>query len=78
MSKISDTAARQTERYNKMDAALAGIKADIVLLNETIEKLQNTPGEISAEDQALLDAMETKGDELAAKFAALDSERPTA
>ncbi len=36
--------------------ALAGLTDDVAFLNETIVKLQNSPGPISAEDQATLDA----------------------
>lgn len=78
MSAISDFAATVKTAFDQIsdnvDAAvtsLAGLTADVQFLKDTIEKLQNNPGPISAEDQALLDAAQARAAQLASKAAAL-------
>lgn len=41
---------------DRIVASFQGVQGDIQFLKDTITKLQNNPGPISAEDQALLDA----------------------
>ncbi len=76
MSAISDFAAKQTAFNDRLDAAISGLQGDIKTLNDLIEKLQTTPGPISPEDQATLDQLESRGDALATKLEALDSQTP--
>jgi hypothetical protein len=76
MSTIKDYATRQNERLDKIDASLTGITDDVKVMQEMIENLQNNPGPISPEDQQLLDALEARGDALAAKLADLDAAHP--
>src|SRR5687767_9527582 len=52
MSKISDFAKEQNAHNDRMDAAVQGLEADVKALNDKIIELQNTPGEITPEDQA--------------------------
>lgn len=90
MSVISDYAAKQTE-YNRRQAAAidsivasnAGLAADIKALNDKITELQNSSGEVTPEDQALIDDMEAKGaaaadraEATAKALAALDEQTP--
>lgn len=76
MSAISDFAAKQGAFNTRIDNAIAGLVEDVKFLNATIETLQTTPGPITAEDQASLDALEARGDAIAAKLEALDALTP--
>lgn len=73
MSAVSDFVAKQNAFNDRQDVAIDGLRGDVKTLNDTIEKLQNTPGPISAEDQASLDALEVRGDAISAKLEALDA-----
>ena len=53
MSAISDYAAKQQAVFDKMTA-------DLKAITDLINKLQTTPGPISAEDQATLDDLQAK------------------
>lgn len=73
-AEVDAYAAAVNKSYDEIDAALevastkfAGITDDVAFLKETIEKLQNNPGPISAEDQALLTAAQTRANGLATK-----------
>lgn len=76
MSAISDFAVKQEAFNDRVDTAITGVIGDIKALNDLVEKLQTTPGPISAEDQASLDALEVRGDAIAAKLEALDALTP--
>lgn len=73
MSKISEFAAAQGAFNDRMDVAVAGLAGDVKHLNDLIEELQGTPGEISPEDQALLDQIQVRAQEIVAKLEALDA-----
>jgi len=80
MSVISDFVAKQAAFNARQGAAVdsivvsvAGVSADIDLLNEKITELQNNPGPITPEDQALLDELVAGGDALAAKAEAVST-----
>lgn len=92
MSAIAEFSAKQKE-FNQRQAtaidgaveSLKGLTDDVAALNKKIEELQNSPGEISPEDQALLDDLQTQGDAAAQKaealaeaLKALDSQTPPA
>lgn len=92
MSPISDFAAKQAA-FNKrqadaIDSAVAsvtGLTGDIAALNQKIVDLQNSPGTITPEDQALLDGLQADGNALAEKgealsgaLASLDGQTPPA
>lgn len=77
MSKISEyveaVQTGYTEIGNAVDeigASVGGIQTDITNLKDIIEKLQNNPGPISPEDQALLDNSVTLVNSLATKVKA--------
>jgi hypothetical protein len=76
MSAISDFSAKQKEFNDRIDAAVTGLESDVQLLNEKIDELQNTPGTITPEDQALLDELQARGATIAEKLEALDSLTP--
>lgn len=76
MTAISDFAAKQNAHNDKMDAAVTGLTADVVELNRQIAELQSTQGAITAEDQALLDAIDARGQAIADKLDALDAMTP--
>lgn len=74
MSKISDYATKQTAFNDRQDAAVTGLIADVKGLKDQITKLQNTAGEITLEDQALLDNIEARAGTITNKLEALDAE----
>lgn len=76
MSAISDFAAKQNEFNNRQDAAIQGLTDDIKVLNDKITELQNTAGQITPEDQALLDAIQARAEAATAKLEALDALTP--
>lgn len=74
MSAVSDFVQKQKAFNDRQSAAIdtvatatAGLAGDIEALNKKIEELQNSPGDITPEDQALLDELTTLGEGLAAK-----------
>lgn len=80
MSAISDYVGAANAAFDAIDTALdtaqaklGGVTDDVTFLKETIEKLQNNPGPISAEDQALLDAAQQRVNGLASKTSGLTS-----
>lgn len=78
MSAISDFATKQNAFNARLDTAIAGVTSDVAALNAKIEELQNTPGAITPEDQALLDEIETRSDAITTKMEALDALTPPA
>lgn len=76
MTAISDFASAQTAFNDRMDLAVAGITDDLRELNAQIQKLQQSPGAITAEDQALLDDLQRRGETISAKMEALDALTP--
>ncbi len=76
MSVISDFAAKQNAFNDQMDVSIAGLNDDIKSLNDKITQLQNSQGAITPEDQALLDAIEARGQTMSDKLAALDALTP--
>ena len=76
MSKISEFAEKQTQFNNRIEAAIAGVASDVDPLKAKIDELQNTPGEITPEDQALLDDLQARAEALASRLEALDALTP--
>lgn len=60
----------------RISAAIDGIAADLDALNALILQLQNNPGPISPEDQAILDTAVAAGEALAARLETLDAINP--
>lgn len=77
MATAIETFVTAQNAFNdKIDAAIVGLEGDILSLNETIAKLQTTPGTITPEDQALLDALQARGKLISDKLDALDALTP--
>lgn len=76
MSAISDFAAKQAQFNVRLSAAIDGVAADVASLNAKIEELQNTPGAITPEDQALLDQLQAQGEAIASRLEAVDNLTP--
>lgn len=76
MSKISEFADKMKEHNDKVDVAVDGLAGDITELNRQIAELQASAGTVTPADQALLDAIETRGKSMADKIEALDALTP--
>lgn len=76
MSIISEFVVKQNQYNDKIEAAYNGIAEDVKSLKDLVAKLQESAGQISAEDQALLNQLETRTSELSDKLAALDDLTP--
>jgi len=76
MSIVSDFAAKQKEFNDRMDGSVDGLTQDIKTLNDMIVKLQSTQGQITPEDQALLDQIQAHSESMANKLGELDSLTP--
>lgn len=72
MSAISDFSDRVAASFTQISIGIDGVTADVAMLKDLIEQLQNSPGAISPEDQALLDEMESLAANLSARITALD------
>jgi hypothetical protein len=78
MTVIGDFAAKQRELNDRMDTASSGLTEDIATLNAKILELQNSPGTVTPEDQALLDELQARGETISAKLEALNALTPPA
>ncbi len=76
MSAISDFATKQNAFNDRIDVAVTDLQGDIEALNAEILKLQNSAGQITPEDQALLDGIQTRSEGIATKLEALDALTP--
>ncbi len=76
MSAISDFATKQNAFNDRIDTAIADLQGDVQNLNDTITQLQNSPGTITPDDQALLDAIQTRTEGVTTKLEALDALTP--
>lgn len=72
MATISEYIAKQDEYNAQMDKTLGNLRKDIEKLNGTIQKLQTTNGEITAEDQSLLDKAQANTEKLLKAMGELD------
>ena len=73
MSKISEYTDKVNLGFGKLETAIDGVAADVTFLKDTITQMQNNPGPISPEDQALLNAAEARLTVLVEKLTALDA-----
>jgi DNA anti-recombination protein RmuC len=76
MSKISEFADAQNVFNDRMDVAMSDLQGDIKSLNDQIKALQDSQGQLSPEDQALLDGLQVRGQGIADKLDALDALTP--
>lgn len=73
MEAIENFSASVNQAFDKLGLAVEGVSGDVAALKAEIEKLQTTPGTLTAEDQALLDSIQTRANDVANKLAALDA-----
>ena len=73
MGSIQDFGNRVNTAFDQIHAAVTGIADDIDWLKQEIIRLQNTPGPISPEDQAILDALEARVGGMVTRIDALDT-----
>ena len=78
MARISEFSQRQADFNRQLEqavdasaASVTALVADVAALNAKIVELQNSAGEITPEDQVLLDALEAQSAALSAKAAAV-------
>jgi hypothetical protein len=71
MSKITDWAATEQADLAAVSTTLDGIVAGIANLDTLITNLQNSPGTLSASDQAALDAIKAASAALVTKSGAI-------
>ncbi len=76
MSKISEFSDAVNASFNDINKGIDGLAGDIKTLNDKITELQNTPGPLSPEDQALLDAIQATAVSAASRVKALDDLTP--
>lgn len=60
-------------QFTTIETAVDGVSGDVTFLKARIEELQNNPGPISPEDQALLDQVQARIGTLATRITALDA-----
>lgn len=76
MSKISEFAAQLAAFQTRIDTAVTDLQGDVKNLSDQIKALQDSAGEISAEDQALLDGITAQAATVADKLDALNALTP--
>lgn len=65
-----------TAYLDKIDKGIDGVSGDVTELNKLIAQLQATQGQLSAEDQGLLDQIEARGKAAGEKVEAVDTLTP--
>jgi hypothetical protein len=78
MTVISDFAATVQSHFDSVATSIDGLSGDVQGLKDMIETLQNTPGAITPEDQALLDQIQSRAEEIASRIVTLDAMTPPA
>src|SRR5258706_9647949 len=76
MSAISDFSAAQAAFQDRQDKAITNLQADVENLEAQIKKLQDSTGQITPEDQKLLDDIQTRSSAISDKLDALDALTP--
>lgn len=78
MSAITDFSDKMKIFFDRQDKAVSDLQDDVKSLQDQIAALQNSPGTITPEDQALLDEIQTRASTVSDKLDALDSLTPPA
>ena len=73
MSAITDYTAKVQAAFDAISTSVDDIAADITQLQTTIANFNNSPGTLSATDQAALDDVQAKATALVTKIKALDT-----
>lgn len=76
MSAITDWAAKEQADLDAISGTLDGVVTGIKALDDKITALQSSPGTLSAEDQAALDAIQQASKALVAKSQAISVTPP--
>lgn len=76
MSVISEFAAKQSAFNQGVSDDLDAIQSNVANLNDLIKQLQDSAGQVTPEDQALIDKLETAGSDLQGKADALAGKTP--
>jgi len=76
MSQITDFAAAEGVKLDAIEASLKKIVDGVKALHDLIVQFQNSPGTLSAADQAALDAIQAKSALVVADAAAIDTTVP--
>ncbi len=77
MSAISEFADKVNTSFDALGTSVDGIVADVQFLKDEIARLQGTAGQITPEDQAILDGIQARTTVLAEKVKALDDATET-
>lgn len=77
MATIQEFATTVQQSFTRISTAVDGVVADVDALKAKIDELQNSPGQITPEDQALLDAIQNQAGAVADKLEALDAATET-
>jgi outer membrane murein-binding lipoprotein Lpp len=76
MSAITDFAGAVNASFDEINETVGNISSDVTDLLAKIEELQNTPGGITQEDQALLNDIQARSQSIASSLKALDEVHP--
>ena len=77
MSQLSDELAAVQANLDATSATLTSVAAGVLALDQIINDFQNSPGTLSAEDQAALDKIQSASNALAAQASAISTAPPT-
>lgn len=68
MSVISDFASKMNAYNDQMDQAITGLQAEVQTLTGKIHDLQVSPGQVTPDDQVLLDQVEQRAQVISQKL----------
>ena len=77
MSQLSDELAAVQANLDATSATLTSVAAGVLALDQIINDFQNSPGTLSAEDQAALDKIQSASNALTAQASAISTAPPT-
>lgn len=77
MSQVTDWAAKEQADLTAISTTLDGVVAGVAALDVLIQNFQNSPGPLSQQDQAALDAISQASTALVAKSAAISTTAPS-
>ena len=77
MTAISDFKTAVDVKFDELDASVTDLQRDITFVKAEIERIQNSPGPISPEDQSSLDAVQARLNSMATNVASLPAQTQT-
>ena len=78
MADFKEFYKKQNEFNLQIRESIEGLEADVKLLNERLIDLQESPGEVTVDDQLLLDDLQQQAENIADALKALDELTPPA